>query len=56
MAKDNISYSHYPGECDTSSPCENGATCFDEIDGFTCQCTDQWLGTNCTGIYKINIK
>ena len=32
-----------------SSPCQNGATCVDEIDGYTCQCTDQWLGGNCTG-------
>ena len=35
-------------DCDTS-PCENGATCVDEHDGFTCQCTEQWLGDNCAG-------
>ena len=32
-----------------SSPCQNGATCVDELDGYVCQCTDQWLGANCTG-------
>ena len=41
-------------DCSTS-PCENGATCVDEHGGYTCQCTDQWLGVNCTGIlYSIN--
>ena len=40
-------------EC-TTSPCENAATCVDELDGYTCQCTDQWLGTNCTGIITLD--
>ena len=42
-------------ECSTS-PCENSGTCVHEIDGCTCQCTDQCLGDNCTGIYKTNFK
>ena len=30
------------------NPCENGGTCDDEVNGFTCQCTEQWTGTVCT--------
>ena len=41
-------------DCDTS-PCENGAICMDEHDGYTCQCNEQWLGKNCTGILTLNI-
>ena len=40
-------------DCSTS-PCENGATCVDEHGGYTCQCTDQWLGDNCTGMLHSN--
>ena len=36
-------------ECDVSSPCENGGTCLGEIDGFICNCTNQWFGDTCTG-------
>ena len=35
-------------ECE-SLPCANGATCIDEIDGYTCHCTEAWLGELCTG-------
>ena len=35
-------------DCNTS-PCKNGAICVDKHGGYTCQCTDQWLGDNCTG-------
>ena len=42
-------------ECNTS-PFENNGTCLDELDGYTCQCTDQWFGDNCAGIYCSNIK
>ena len=38
-------------ECQTLA-CGNGATCVDELDDYMCQCTDQWLGKNCTGIYN----
>ena len=41
--------------CETS-PCENGATCVDENDGYTCHCTEEWLGENCTGIQNTNIR
>ena len=34
-------------ECD-SLPCQNGGTCNDEINGYTCTCTDTgYEGTNC---------
>ena len=36
-------------------PCENGATCVEQIEGYMCQCTDQWLGDNSTGIYNIDL-
>ena len=42
-------------DCD-ASPCQNGATCVDEHGGYTCQCTEQWLEENCTGILNTNIK
>ena len=42
-------------ECQISH-CNNGATCVDEVDGYMCQCTDQWLGKNCTGIYVQMLK
>ena len=36
--------------------CENGGTCFDEVDTFVCQCREGFTGTHCeTGIrYLIN--
>ena len=34
-------------ECE-SSPCENGATCQDEIDSFTCQCAEGYTGVTCS--------
>ena len=40
-------------ECRTS-PCQNGASCVDELGGYTCQCTEQWLGDNCTGILTLD--
>lgn len=30
-----------------SNPCENGATCVDLFDGFSCKCTPNWTGTRC---------
>ena len=33
-------------EC-ASNPCENGATCIDEINGFTCECSPGYSGTVC---------
>ena len=33
-------------EC-ASNPCLNGGTCVDRLDGFTCQCTDEFTGSLC---------
>nr|XP_014268202.2 cubilin [Maylandia zebra] len=33
-------------EC-SSNPCQNGGTCTDGINGFTCTCTTQWTGEFC---------
>ena len=46
----------FSGQCDILSPCQNGATCLDEIDGYQCKCTDKWIGINCTGIWNIYLK
>jgi hypothetical protein len=31
----------------TSQPCRNGATCFDEQNGFTCTCPAGYSGVTC---------
>ena len=37
-------------EC-KSSPCENGATCNDDVNAYNCSCVDGYNGTHCeTGI------
>ena len=33
-------------ECD-SDPCLNSGTCFDQIDGFICQCQEGYAGDVC---------
>ena len=33
-------------EC-SSSPCENSATCVDQLDGYLCLCADGYSGTEC---------
>ena len=33
-------------EC-TSSPCQHGATCVDDVNGYTCICADGWTGLLC---------
>lgn len=33
-------------EC-ISSPCQNGGTCVDLVDGYRCECTQAWEGSNC---------
>ena len=30
-----------------SNPCQNEATCVDEISGYTCQCLPGWTGVHC---------
>ena len=40
-------------EC-ASDPCLNNATCHDQINGYTCNCTDGYNGTHCeTGNYRL---
>ena len=26
-----------------------------DIEGYTCQCTEDWTGDNCTGIYNTHV-
>ncbi|KAK2160092.1 hypothetical protein LSH36_140g00016 [Paralvinella palmiformis] len=33
-------------EC-LSSPCQNGGTCTDEVNGYSCTCVAGFTGTNC---------
>ncbi len=33
-------------ECD-SSPCQNNATCIDELDGYQCNCSANYTGIHC---------
>ena len=33
-------------EC-ASSPCQNGGRCNDQVNGFTCDCADGYVGTRC---------
>ena len=33
-------------EC-ASSPCENGGTCDDEVNGYTCNCVTGYTDTHC---------
>jgi len=33
-------------EC-ASGPCENGATCNDHVNMYTCSCAPGWQGTHC---------
>jgi len=30
-----------------SNPCENGATCIDAVDSYTCSCVAGYTGTHC---------
>ncbi len=32
----------------TPDPCQNGATCQDQVNGYTCQCAPGYTGTNCS--------
>ena len=33
-------------ECATI-PCQNGGSCTDQVNGYTCNCVDGYDGTNC---------
>ena len=34
-------------ECD-SSPCQNGGTCLDDVNGYSCSCAAPYAGTHCS--------
>ncbi|VDI70405.1 Notch, partial [Mytilus galloprovincialis] len=36
----------YINEC-ASNPCENGGSCTDNVNGYTCTCVPGYIGTNC---------
>ena len=37
-------------EC-VSSPCQNGGTCYDLVDGYSCSCTPEYTGRTCSTPY-----
>ena len=37
------------------SPCENGGTCTDGVNSYTCECVDGYTGVNCETGITINI-
>ena len=43
-----MKYLHFTDidEC-SSDPCQNGATCVDQIDSYSCICASGYIGTNC---------
>ena len=42
-------------ECN-SLPCENGATCIDDVNAYNCSCVEGYNGTTCeTGIFFITM-
>ncbi|KAH3692451.1 hypothetical protein DPMN_194292 [Dreissena polymorpha] len=30
-----------------SSPCQNGGSCTDRLNGYVCRCTEAYTGSNC---------
>jgi len=50
----NFVYSADIDEC-ASNPCQNGGTCVDNVNGFTCACVSGYDGTSCeTGRIQLN--
>jgi len=37
-------------EC-ASNPCQNGGTCYDLVDGYSCSCTPEYAGRTCSTPY-----
>ena len=46
---DFMTYTFSDGDDCEDSGCANGASCVDGIRSYTCTCTQQWRGINCTG-------
>ena len=46
LVEDLEDYSVEINECD-SNPCQNGGTCTDEVNGYTCECVPGYNGPNC---------
>lgn len=39
-----------------SEPCQNGATCLDELDGYVCKCRPGFVGLQCEGNIILTLK
>ena len=35
-----------PDDC-ASNPCQNGGTCHDEVNDYSCDCSHEYTGENC---------
>ena len=41
-------------EC-ASNPCQNGGTCVDAVNGYSCSCVNGWAGEHCATGSRINL-
>jgi protein crumbs len=39
-----------------SAPCQNGGSCHNKLNGFTCDCSDSWAGITCSNPVKAILK